>query len=187
MIILIRGTNGAGKTYAVRQVISTALVRERATFDRQHGSTINKIPGVKKRVLVVGAYPEGLSMGGSDKIRHHRDIYALINKGIERGYHVIIENVQIAARPFYQFQSWGNDVRLVLIDPPLHTCRANVLNRQKERGRIVALSKTAHIAKHKKAWSMFRDATNNKKVTETYWVRGGEEAARRILEILRST
>ena len=186
MIILIRGTNGAGKTYAVRQVMNIALRRQRAPFDKEHGSTINRIPGVKKPVLVVGAYPEGRCMGGSDKIKHHRDIYALIQQGTDLGYHVIIENVQIAARPFYTFQSHGLDVRLVLIDPPLHTCLANVRRRQEERGRVVAISRKAHIAKHHKAWSMFRDATNHKKVTETYWVRGGELAARKILSILRS-
>lgn len=156
MIILIRGTNGSGKSHAVRAILAHAKTREFATFCK-HGSSIIHVSRVVKPICVVGPYIPGRSMGGSDCMRH-KDIYRVIGCALNRGQHVIVENVQIAMRPFFDYHDNGDDLAVLFMDTPIAQCWMHIHKRQKARGRISHLSQDAMARKRNRAHTMWKRA-----------------------------
>lgn len=156
MIIVIRGTNGSGKSHAVRQI----LKRSTDVTDDQlnHDSTIIKIAGVQRPVLVIGPYTEGRSMGGCDCIRRPSEIYELIMYGENHRYHVLLEGVVLATKPYIDLFGRGHDVRYAFFDPPMSRCLANIRARQWKKGQRVAVSREAMAKKLERAREMYIEA-----------------------------
>lgn len=155
MIIVIRGTNGSGKSHAVREILKHRTTT--VTFADEE-SVVIRLPGVARPILVVGPYTDGRSMGGCDCIRRPSKIYDLIQFAIDCRYHVLLEGVVLATKPYLKLFKDGHDVRYAFFDPPIATCRANIRARQKRKGHVSRLSTNAMMSKLNRAREMYADA-----------------------------
>lgn len=151
MIIVIRGTNGSGKSYAVRQVLAKGSIID----SMPERSSVIRLPKVKRPVLVIGPYIDGRSMGGCDCIRRPSEIYELVDRAIKRHWHVLLEGVVLATNPWFEYMDAGEDVRYALLDPPIHECLQNIWQRQRKKGHKSPLSREAMDRKRVKAHIMF--------------------------------
>lgn len=159
MIIVIRGTNGSGKSHAVRQLIAKSTsVMMPSDLDESEGSQLIKIAGVGRAILVIGPYVDGRSMGGCDCIRQPSKIYDLIMWAANRRFHVILEGVVLATKPYLRLFKDGHDVRYAFFDPSRSTCLANIAKRQRKRGQKIAVSRDAMDYKLERARQMYVDA-----------------------------
>lgn len=166
MIIVIRGTNGSGKSHAVREILKKGTD---VTDDQlNHDSTMIKIAGVPRPILVIGPYVDGRSMGGCDCIRTPSDIYDLIMYGENRRYHVLLEGVVLATKPYIDLFSRGHDVRYAFFDPPIARCLANITKRQRKKGQTIAISRSAMKGKLERARKMFLDAEHHGMITKRF-------------------
>ena len=155
MIIVIRGTNGSGKSHAVRRLLDAGwLMRE----NLPEGSCVIRIPRVTRPVLIVGPYEQGRSMGGCDCIRQPSKIYDLIRWAEARKFHVVLEGVVLAERPYCELFRQGHDVRLAIFDPPFTTCLENIRERQARKGHVSQFSIDAMKHKRKRALMMYGEA-----------------------------
>lgn len=154
MIIVIRGTNGSGKSHAVRAILS----RGEKVADLAEGSTLIRVPRVKRPVLVIGPYTDGRSMGGCDCIRQPSRIYEQIVEAITEEWHVLLEGVVLATKPYLDYYRDGHDVRYALLNPPLATCLENIRARQKRKGHTSTLSHDAMKGKRRRALMMYDEA-----------------------------
>lgn len=154
MIIVIRGTNGCGKSHTVREI----LKQGRKISDHAEGSTLIRLPRVARPVLIIGPYIPGRSMGGCDCIRQPSKIYLLIDQALSKNWHVILEGVVLATKPYLQYYRQKVDVRMMLLDPPLSACIENITIRQKIKGHASKLSKAAMLGKQTRAREMFAKA-----------------------------
>lgn len=154
MIIVIRGTNGSGKSHTVR----TILAQGRKISDHDEGSRLIRLPRVKRPVLVIGPYIAGRSMGGCDCIRQPSRIYRLIDLAIAEDWHVLLEGVILATKPYLEYHAEGFDVRFMLLDPPIAVCLDHIDRRQKAKGHTSKLSKSAMKGKQERARAMFSAA-----------------------------
>jgi hypothetical protein len=155
MIIVIRGTNGSGKSSAVRALI------DRSTDTEPYAPPMSQIiylPGVRRPIVIVGPYTKGRSMGGCDCIRQPSLIYAALQWAEAENYHAVLEGVVLATRPYLQYFKRGVDVRYAFFDPPLARCLANIKRRQQRKGRVSPISMTAMRTKLARAREMYVDA-----------------------------
>lgn len=167
MIVLIRGTNGSGKSYAVRQILAKSYVLQQSgTLPCQ--SQLILPSRVKHPVLVIGPYAEERSMGGCDCIRRPAQIYRLIDRAVAREWHVLLEGVVLATKPYLDYASAGHDVRYAFLDPPRRQCLANIDARQALRGRFAEVSSAAMDHKHARAHRMWVDAQREGLVTQRF-------------------
>lgn len=157
MIILIRGTNGSGKSWVVRQIIKRATSTAPTPIDANHGSSLIRLPDVRRDVFVVGPYTEGRSMGGSDTMQH-RDIFRVMDAALENNFHILVENVLIAGRWFFEASDAGEHVHLCFIDPPLKVCRERIALRQALNNRKARVSQEAMVVKQRRASTMYEKA-----------------------------
>jgi len=152
MIIVIRGTNGCGKSHTVREILKQG---RRIKAELIEGSSLIRLPRVTRPVLIVGPYIPGRSMGGCDCIRRPSHIYALIDAALLKEWHVLLEGVVLATTPFLKYHATGIDVRMMLLDPPIAACREQIDRRQKLKGHVSKLSERAMLAKQAKARDMY--------------------------------
>lgn len=152
MIVMIRGTNGSGKSHVVR----TILAEGRKISEHLEGSTLIRLPRVTRPVLTIGPYIAGRSMGGCDCIRQPSKIYTLIDLALLQRWHVLLEGVVLATKPFLAYHEQGLDVRMMLLDPPLTACREQIAARQKIKGHASRLSARAMESKLERAREMYR-------------------------------
>lgn len=158
MIIVIRGTNGSGKSYTVRQILAKAT-ETKGTPDGN--GMIIRLNDVKRPIVIVGPYIEGRSMGGCDCIRQPSKIYNLVEWADDRAYHVILEGVVLATRPWFKYRKEQNmDVRYAFLDPHTEDCLLNIRNRQAKKGHISTISREAMENKRARAHMMFIEAKN---------------------------
>jgi hypothetical protein len=167
MIIVIRGTNGSGKSHAVRQILSRRST-EVTGYRLNQDSTIIKIAGVQRPVLVIGPYIEGRSMGGCDCIRRPSEIYELIMYGENYLFHVLLEGVVLATKPYIDLFDRGHDVRYAFFDPPMSRCLANIRARQRKKGQQVAVSREAMARKLERARAMYVEAEAHGLIVERF-------------------
>lgn len=169
MIIVIRGTNGSGKSHAVRSLLKKARRVLPSVRGTAEGSSLILIRGVKRPVLIVGPYIAGRSMGGCDCIRRPREIYESIDLAIAKDWHVVLEGVVLATRPYISYkQKDGYDVRYAFFDPPIRTCLERIAERQKLKGHVSELSQDAMQYKLSRAEHMYREAQRVGMVTKRF-------------------
>jgi len=158
MIILIRGTNGSGKSYVVREIIKQATLQTKSAIDLHHGSTLIALKQVHHPVFIVGPYVTGRSMGGSDCMKHS-DIFRVIQDVLIRmDLHILVENVLISGKKFFGYHDAGENVHLCLIDPPLEICVERIKWRQSLNHRNARVSLTTMEMKQRRARAMFDEA-----------------------------
>jgi hypothetical protein len=155
MIIVIRGTNGSGKSYAMRQILKK---KSTIVLFAEEQSQVIRLAGVAQPILVIGPYTDGRSMGGCDCIRQPSKIYDLIMWAANRQYHALLEGVVLATKPYLRFYKDGHDVRYAFFDPPLAQCLANIRKRQAKKGQTVRVSRDAMQSKLNRAREMYADA-----------------------------
>lgn len=159
MIIVLRGTNGSGKSHAVRRVLERATEMQRTP----DGNGIRiRLADVKRPIVVVGPYTDYRSMGGCDCIRQPTKIYRLVEWAVDRSYHVLLEGVVLATRPWFEYLEQGEDVRYGFIDTPTIACLANIAARQARKGTTVKVSKDAMHKKWLRALDMYERAVRTK-------------------------
>jgi hypothetical protein len=182
MIIVIRGTNGSGKSHVMRQF----LKRKTATvMFKDEGSTVIRVPGIARPILVIGPYIDGRSMGGCDCIRQPSKIYDLIMWAENQRYHTMLEGVVLATKPYLKLFKDGFDVRYAFFDPPLSRCLANIKRRQQKKGHVSKLSSTAMRGKLERARQMYVDADWMDMPVKRF-VNPGQDALPWIMKQLRS-
>jgi hypothetical protein len=154
MIIVIRGTNGSGKSHAVRSLIARSTVMR----EWGDGSQLLRVSRVTRPVLIIGPYEDGRSMGGCDCIRQPRQIYMWIHRAIRKDWHVVLEGVVLATRPYLQYHAEGIDIRYAFFNPPIVTCTARITERQLRKGHASPLSTRAMRGKLTRAQRMYDEA-----------------------------
>lgn len=182
MIIVIRGTNGSGKSHCVREVLSKKIDLMRTLA---HESQLIQLPKVKRPVLVIGPYTDGRSMGGADCIRRPSEIYDLVERAIEREWHVIVEGVVLATKPWIDYNDNGVDVRYALFDPTFESCVQRIHKRQKIKGHASSFSKISMQSKLNRARKMYDVAQLHGMVTKRFHL-SPVNATMWILQQLRS-
>lgn len=165
MIIVIRGTNGSGKSHAVREMMKHGYVTRE---DLPEGSCLMKLKRIVRPVLFIGPYEQGRSMGGCDCIRQPSKIYDLIMWAENRRFHAVLEGVVLATRPYMDFYRRGFDVRYAFLDPPFETCLENIRKRQKKRGHESPFSQDAMRYKLSRATDMWRKAREIGMITKRF-------------------
>lgn len=166
MIVMWRGTNGSGKSYAMRQILKrkTTIVRH-----CDEGSLLIRLPQVVRPVLVIGPYTEGRSMGGCDCIRQPSKIYGLIEKAFDNKWHTLLEGVVLATKPYLDYHTDGFDVRYALFDPPFQSCLANIEARQRKKGQFVAVNQDTMRRKLERAREMFEKARMHNMIRRRFY------------------
>jgi hypothetical protein len=131
-IINIRGTNGSGKTTAVKSLINfmkgTPMVENGKTWAYN----------LKDRVYVLGRYET--PTGGCDGIRTQQEIYDGIRKLAALG-NVVYEGVIISAM-YGKFRELEDELKpqhhyiWACLDTPLETCIAQTIKRRETKGNM---------------------------------------------------
>jgi len=136
MIIQCRGTSGSGKTWAMRQVMSTLQLipefisgRRRPLYYRTEDESI----------VVLGSYEN--SCGGCDGIGSARQVFDLIKILLENPSHRVILAEGLLLSEDVKWVSQLPDVRVLFLTTPLEDCLENILSRRKERGNDSPLTK----------------------------------------------
>src|SRR3990167_2539780 len=129
MIINIRGTNGSGKTYLVRELIK-----------RYHGKPLPDAHGkpaaylLDGNIIVIGKYD--VACGGADTLpkpakRNSMDIVEnAVRYYADLGYHVIFEGL-IVSSVWGRWEKLAKDYRVVFafLDIPIEICVKRVKSR----------------------------------------------------------
>jgi len=151
MIIVIRGTNGSGKSYAVRQILAGGTKIK--MLDEE--SALVHLARVTHPVLIIGPYTKGRSMGGCDCIRQPSKIYKLIDHALFHQWHVVLEGVVLATKPYLEYHEAGEDIRYAFLDPPFQTCLDQITARQRAKGHTSKVSRAAMRRKRERAEEMY--------------------------------
>jgi hypothetical protein len=136
MIISLRATNGAGKTYVVRTLFDQCKPKPIYSLlgHRRPEAYMLKLPKVKEPLYVLGPYLIG--SGGCDGIQPYDLILDLIEKYAVKG-HVLFEGVIVTSvygRIGAMLEQWGKDSVFLFLDTPLEECIKRIESRRK-RGR----------------------------------------------------
>lgn len=165
MIIVVRGTNGSGKSYVMRQILAYGR-RVKRTMPEQ--SSLLCIRGVSKPAIVIGPYIDGRSMGGCDCIRQPSKIYEIIEHAMNMHWHVLLEGVVLATKPYLEYYQSGHDVRYAFLDPPQQRCLQNIAERQRLKGHASRVSEEAMDGKRVRAHLMFIRAREHGMITQRF-------------------
>lgn len=150
MIINVRGTSGAGKTYLVKSIMALSTdVSEWRDMDNApeglFGSPTRRPMGYQikspsGRCIVIGNY-HGVQCGGCDQLMkepwclNRDETYALIGAAAKTA-HVLYEGLLISeVHRCAALAKTGFDVRVVHINEPLDVCLSAVNARRAARGR----------------------------------------------------
>jgi hypothetical protein len=166
MIVVIRGTNGSGKSHAIRAILKRARVIKTGLME---GSTLIRLSSVARPILVIGPYRAERSMGGCDCIRRPFKIYDLIDHAIIQEWHVLLEGVVLATRPYIKYHKEGHDVRYAFFDPPIASCLEHIAKRQKKKGYPSTLSRQAMDGKRERARQMYAEAKRVGMITHRFF------------------
>lgn len=134
-IINIRGTNGAGKSWTVRQVMAACgWVHAPVTWR----NTV-KVEGYlceNPAVFVLGAYG-ARDTAGADTFKDLDDIEEIVHRCADAGHAVLFEGVRVSggyARWVEAARSWGHEWHFIILDTPLEQAYAQVLARRAAAG-----------------------------------------------------
>lgn len=125
MLVNIRGTNGAGKTTAIRTLMELGSFRPvyGLVFGPYHPQAyVGTTPGSERQVFVLGRYDT--PTGGCDSLPTYDLVIELLEKYAAKG-NVIFEGFQVAScygRIGAFMESYGKDAVMLFLDTPLETC-----------------------------------------------------------------
>lgn len=135
MIINLRGTNGSGKSTAVRQLLDYP---HRACYGvlgpRMPEAYSITVPRRKGVVHLLGPYLT--PTGGMDVVQPYNCIPGLISKYVAKG-DVVLEGLFISKNKgivVEHLEQWGKDVVVIFLDTPLQVCIDSVQARRTARG-----------------------------------------------------
>ncbi len=140
MIILVSGTNGAGKTYLMRRVLDL-LPREangecRIQRDRTKSIRVGSQWGHPYDITLLGRY-DGPTCGGCDCLSWKGasdDLERLIVKAVQDGQRVLLEGLIVATWGIKRLMRLrGMGLAIVHIAVPLEECLASVNDRRRAR------------------------------------------------------
>lgn len=145
MIVNIRGTNGSGKTTAVRQLIAAMTVPGQVT--PVHGVAYKEIGTIWDirpdlgipihPLLVVGRYDQS-PCGGCDRLKTQDEITNLITFGAKKGMHVIFEGVIVSTiwgRYAALADTYRSDFAFAFMNTPFDVCLQRIRTRQQSSKR----------------------------------------------------
>ena len=137
MLINIRGANGSGKSFVVRELMKLGPVSE---FYGELGSRRPEayellLPQVDTSVFILGSYDN--QCGGCDLFKNPKQLIRLIKTYAARG-HVLFEGAMVST--MYgsvgeALEAWGRDVVFIFLDTPLVECMRRIEDRLAERSR----------------------------------------------------
>lgn len=145
MIINVRGTHGAGKTWVVRQVLDRIhnehkLVPEEIwsmhhSLKRKSDLLMGYVYPMNPPLTVLGHYGEDLACGGCDRIKSNAAIVDLVRMGVEYG-NVLFEGIipSGAWRDYYAIAQDVPDYRFIFLDTPLEVCIERTIQRRHDKG-----------------------------------------------------
>jgi Ni2+-binding GTPase involved in maturation of urease and hydrogenase len=132
MIVQVCGTNGSGKTTALRAVI--AQMRELSTLvveGKEYGKTYHLQEDEEREdtpplVLVMGRYGEAAT-GGCDRISDVKSIRPVIAEQAALGFHVVFEGIRMVnhtdgAEFCARYVREGGTYHVVLLTTTLEEC-----------------------------------------------------------------
>lgn len=133
MIVQVAGTNGAGKSTAVRAVMAAG----RVLHEDERWSDV-ELPGVAPLVRVLGRYRGGVATGGADVLKSLSVVHQLACEGCAIGRRVLWEGGprpymnQTAGPLFLSGLAWP--YVLVLLTTSLGDCLGGIDARRAARG-----------------------------------------------------
>jgi predicted kinase len=142
MIINVRGTNGSGKSYLVRQVMlhyASMHAVYAAGRTRQSGYVCSNGDG--KDLFVVGQY--STACGGADSIETPDEVYELVRREAAAGRHVIYEGIIVqddVRRCVELHQDFAGHVQVIGLRVPVEECLQSIARRRATRGNTAALN-----------------------------------------------
>lgn len=148
MIIQLRGTNGSGKTWIVKQVMNTYEFKTIVNRDREIMGYYSK----EINLFVVGRYTN--SCGGCDNIHTQDEICARIYKAASKGWNVLFEGLlpsHLASRfvkLYKDMQEQSVDCYFIFLTTPLEQCYENIMARRKASGRRSTKEPRAYITEY---------------------------------------
>jgi len=150
MIINLKGSNGAGKSHLVRQIMKTYSRQIEMQYPPGRGRKRQPIGyllqnGEKQKPLFVPGHYR-IANGGLDTIQDLNVAYALILEHHNLGANVLYEgmNMSDGSTRILRLKFLVPDTRVILINPPLKTCVDSV----KMRGHKIS-EKTIERLYHK--------------------------------------
>lgn len=161
MIINIRGTSGAGKSYLVRRLMDRSLepvepLRETVTQRDLLGGQLGRIAGYRLQTPtgsceVIGSYE--MPSGGTDWSMRMQNLtrdalYSELRGAATRADHVVYEGLIVAdVNRVVALRDTGLDVRVLHIDIPLEQCLEAINERRMTRGLVDGVNPRATEAK----------------------------------------
>jgi hypothetical protein len=135
VIVNVRGANGAGKTFVVRQFISSGWNgTDFKSGDRVLGHFVNHGGYI---TLVVGSY-YGDGSGGVDRMKNADEMFDVLEAGLLLADHVIFEGILVSTT-FGKLGEWAakhrNQFAIVHLDTSLNDCLRNIETRRARSGR----------------------------------------------------
>ena len=147
MIINLRGTSGAGKSYLVRHIMTMFSITEEV-FCRGRKQPLyyilrNKDEG--RDLAVLGHY--NTPCGGCDTISKTQDVFDLVMKNHNAGRDVLFEGVIIG----YETKRTKDlpDLRIVFLTTNTDICVDSINERRRARGQMEPVNPKNTIAKHR--------------------------------------
>jgi hypothetical protein len=139
MIVNIAGTNGSGKTYAVRALLEQSRLIEKCPGNqlwKEFGRLIELTPG--RTIFVMGRY-DSFDTGGADTIKDVGLMYQLISEHAIKGEDVVYEgsfamNHTRGIQLVNEMKKVDIPVSVIYLTTPLDVCKASINERRKRRG-----------------------------------------------------
>jgi len=180
MIIKIHGTSGSGKTTAVRELMSRAVVVPTPIYDingRRPEAYECCLPGVKTPVYVLGPYTA--VCGGMDSISDVEEHIRLLHHYADLG-HVVYEGLlssEYYGRLGVASERYGADHVFAFLDTPIEVCIERVKARRIAKGNLKPLDEANTRGRVKKIDALRRKLENTfqRKVVILDHTRPGEQ------------
>lgn len=168
MLVDIRGTNGAGKSYIVRHLLDT--YHKKPLFD-DNGKILGYSLRKKPKVGIVGRYET--ECGGCDGIKTAAMIEERIRDFMGRFEHLVFEGITIS-HTVTRYAGIADDVGIdnytfAILDTPLRTCIARVRARRRRKGNTKPFNPNKHMGLSYD-YKRVREATRDRLIAEGYTV-----------------
>lgn len=184
MIIILRGTNGAGKSWLMRRVMDRLPESSQIlTLTNLKGKLV-KGGSRHDNVTILGDYKR--ACGGCDEYKWKgasNDLEDLIKKELTIGQRVILEGVIVSTWGLPRMQRLNTYCRVVpiLLDTSLEECIRSVRNRRLEIGRNPEFNPKNLTGKYE---TLRASIEKQRKLGIAHEVLSRDDAYRRVLELL---
>ncbi len=138
MLISIRATNGAGKSFLVKSILDQGNAQPIFGLlgPRRCEAYKCKLKDIKEPVYVLGPYH--VASGGCDRIQPYEMIMTLIEKYAAKG-HVLFEGVFVSSsygQVGRLMEHWGQEAVMAFLSTSLEDCLKNVQKRRDARADV---------------------------------------------------